>query len=360
MSKHVAIVGLGATGSALCDLLARDLRITKLTLIDPGFYGPENLNSQRITQEDIDLPKVVVQRRRAELIRSDIEIVTYLNEVGDLPPGILAADVIAACVDSLEARMDINLAAWRLGIPWVDSGVLASQMLARIEMFYPAEDAPCLECTFTDAHYQNMKIRAACQKPGDSITAPTNSPVFLSGVASALQAAEISHLLNGDDRGLKPGVQLLYGLDSRQIVLSRNRRNPECRFDHVVYRPAPTDPAASVGQITERFGLNTSIAVLRAPGYCFAERLVCARCGEPSGGATAIRTAATPTLRCKGCGKYQTVHPWILHESLCLRSQPADTLRGSIVDLGMRPGDIFSLDANGTRIYCVAMQPGSN
>ncbi len=355
MSKHVAIVGLGATGSALCDLLARDPQITKLTLIDPGFYGPENLTTQRITEEDIDQPKVVVQRRRAELIRTDIEISTYLNEVGDLPPGILSADVIAACVDSLEARIDINLAAWRLGIPWVDSGVLGSQMLARVELFLPSEEAPCLECTFTDAHYQNMKIRAACQKPGDSISAPTNSPVFLSGLAAALQAAEIIHLLNGDDRGLEPGEQLLYGLDNRQIVLSRNRRNPECRFDHVVYRPTPTAPAASIQVITQGFGLDARSAVLRAPGYCFAERLVCSRCGEPSGSATAIRTAGTPTLRCNGCGRYQTVHPWILHESLCLRSQPADTLQGSVVDLGMRPGDIFSLDSGDTRFYGIAM-----
>jgi len=60
--------------------------------------------------------------------------------VENVPLGQLRSDLILAGLDSRRARMEVNRAALRLGLPWFDAGVLGEDLLVRITRYRPGVD----------------------------------------------------------------------------------------------------------------------------------------------------------------------------------------------------------------------------
>src|SRR5712692_3472179 len=121
MTGHIMIIGCGNIGAALCDLLARQPEVRRLTLVDSDIYTAENLRTQSITQSDFGLTKVRAQARRLKRVRPDLPVTAHFDRVENLPLGWLQSDVICTCLDSRISRMYVNEAAWRLGVPWIDA-----------------------------------------------------------------------------------------------------------------------------------------------------------------------------------------------------------------------------------------------
>src|SRR5271157_2768916 len=181
---HVVVVGCGAIGSFVLPLLARVPGITRITLVDHDTYQPSNLRGQLIFPCDVGQPKVAVQARRLRTLNPDLDVAAILAPVEDVPLGLLRANVLLAGVDSRQARQSVNEIAWRLGIPWIDSGVLESAQLARVNVYVPGADAPCLECAGDERDYAALVAEYPCgavaaQSPSDTSSA-------LASLASAL------------------------------------------------------------------------------------------------------------------------------------------------------------------------------
>lgn len=175
---RVVVVGAGGViGSHLVPHLARSENIGTLILIDFGDYEVENLASQDALPQDVGRPKAEVQADRARRIRRDLRVISIVADVEALPVGWLEADLVLTCVDSRRARQHVNFVTRRLGIPWIDAGVLGSQLLVRIDVIIPDPDSddPCLECRWSDADYAALEQRYPCG-PDASLTAPTGSP----------------------------------------------------------------------------------------------------------------------------------------------------------------------------------------
>ena len=339
---HVVIVGCGAIGSVLVDQVARMPEVNRLTLIDPDTYSCENLQTQCITRFDIGRPKVTAQRRHVRSIRPDLDVAVHQARVEELPVGALRGSVICACVDSRRTRVDINEIAWRLGIPWIDSGVLASQMLARVEKFVPGHDQTCLECSFGDQHYETMEFRHPCQKPGDFKTPATGAPSYLGSIAASLQAAECRLLLLGDfESGLKPGEQLLYGTRTHLALISRNRRNPDCRFDHGVYHPDTVAGGSTLRRLLGEIGVQHCSAYMHAPGLRFIQGSACKACGRTDERFQVLLRGASPVRQCRNCAAQETVSPAMLRDRISLRTLSAPLLSKSLTALGLRPLELF-------------------
>ncbi len=149
---HIIVVGAGAIGSHVVTLAARMALVDELTIVDPQSYEPANLANQNMATADIGRSKAQAQMRRAKRVRHDLAVTAYALPVESLPLGRLRADVILACVDSRLARMAINQAAWRLGVPWANAGIDASG-LVRVQAFLPGADQACLECAWGAADY---------------------------------------------------------------------------------------------------------------------------------------------------------------------------------------------------------------
>src|ERR1035441_7112986 len=156
--KSILLAGAGGNiGSHLVRTVARMKEVAHVTLVDRDVYEPRNLVNQDILPRDVGKPKVQVQARRMAEIRPDLVIDAIHAPLESLPLGAWRVDLIAACVDSRAARQALNVRAWHMGVPWIDSGVLGSEWLARVNAYAPADDAPCLECAWSDADYRMLR-----------------------------------------------------------------------------------------------------------------------------------------------------------------------------------------------------------
>ncbi len=183
----VAIVGLGATGSALFNTLLR-AGVGHLQIIDRDWVEEHNLPRQTLyTEADAQAltPKAVAAAAHGRAINSAARITPL---VLDLNPATIdaalgGADLILDGADNLELRYLINDWCVRERRPWIYTGVLAAHgMTATLQ-----PGGPCLRCIFP-------RIPA----PGSSPTCETAGVVGpVVGVLANLAAAEALKLLAG-------------------------------------------------------------------------------------------------------------------------------------------------------------------
>src|SRR4051794_40860994 len=149
---RVAIVGCGATGSAVASLLAR-AGVGTIRIIDRDYVEPSNLQRQVLFDESDaaeSLPKAVAAARKIKAFNSDI---TIEDRVADLTPANCAdllSDVhlIMDGTDNFESRYLINDYAVSKNIPWIYTAAVGSYGVAM--NILPGETA-CLACVFPDS-----------------------------------------------------------------------------------------------------------------------------------------------------------------------------------------------------------------
>jgi len=152
-SLHVAVVGVGGTGSFVVEELAR-LGIGRLTLIDDEVVEMTNLN--RLVgagTDDVGRAKVQVLGDIARRARYDIELELVQESILDEATGrrLLDCDAVFCCTDSHGSRAVINQVAYQYLLPTFDVGVRidaedgrVSGATSRVQMIGPG--LPCLAC----------------------------------------------------------------------------------------------------------------------------------------------------------------------------------------------------------------------
>jgi adenylyltransferase/sulfurtransferase len=151
LNASVTLVGCGALGSAMANLLVR-AGVGRLIIADRDFVELNNLQRQNLYDETHvarNLPKAVAAAERLRAINSEIEIVPHVTDVnpGNIESLVRGADLVLDGNDNFEVRYLINDICIKLGIPWVYAAVIGSSgMTATI---IPGETA-CLRCLFPD------------------------------------------------------------------------------------------------------------------------------------------------------------------------------------------------------------------
>jgi molybdopterin/thiamine biosynthesis adenylyltransferase len=322
----VVIIGAGgAIGSHLVGHVARLPAVHRLLLVDWGTYEPSNLLGQDITLADLERPKVQVQARRARRIRPGLEVVPLFSDIAAVPRGLLRGEVICACLDSRWARQRVNEAAWRLGVPWVDAGIRADGLLARVDVFLPGETQPCLECGWDERDYAALEQAYPCSGQSAPEAPPTASPSSLAGLAAAIEAMRCRRLLErrmGPDR---PGLQVVIAAEHHAAHLVQHRRNPHCRLsDHGVWdiRPLPIDPRRhTIGDLLDaaraQLGSGNGGAVgLRIEGKRFVRHRHCPTCGDVRNGLRLAPSLLGGGRRCARCRSELRPMGWTTVERL--------------------------------------------
>jgi molybdopterin-synthase adenylyltransferase len=149
---RVAIVGCGATGSALASLLSR-AGVGTLRIIDRDYVEMSNLQRQVLfTESDAaeSLPKAVAAARHISSFNSDVTIQPF---VADITPGnvtdLLAdAQLILDGTDNFETRYLLNDFAVSHNLPWIYIAAVGSY--AATLSVIPGATA-CLACFFPKA-----------------------------------------------------------------------------------------------------------------------------------------------------------------------------------------------------------------
>lgn len=147
---RVAVVGLGALGSASADALARS-GVGFLRLIDRDHVELSNLQRSALYTEDdaaASTSKALAAERHLKAINSTIALEPRVENVsGRNILGLLSGvDLILDGSDNFELRVLVNEAADKLGSPWIYTGVLGTR-----GMLMPVlPKGPCFRCLSPD------------------------------------------------------------------------------------------------------------------------------------------------------------------------------------------------------------------
>src|SRR5258708_34822556 len=147
VGSRAVIVGCGAIGAAVANLLAR-AGVGRIRILDRDFVEPSNLQRQ-ILFDEADareaLPKAVAAERKLRALNSDIQIegvVADLNSrnVEELLSGF---PLILDGTDNFETRFLVNDFAVHSGIPWIYAAAVASYGLT---LTIRPQETACLAC----------------------------------------------------------------------------------------------------------------------------------------------------------------------------------------------------------------------
>jgi adenylyltransferase/sulfurtransferase len=151
-AARVAIVGCGATGSAVAALLAR-AGVGTLRIIDRDYVETSNLQRQSLFDENDaaeSLPKAVAAARRIAAFNSDIVVE---SQVADLTPANIGrllegVQLILDGTDNFETRYLLNDYAVSKSLPWIYAAAVSSYGVTLTVL--PGETA-CLACVFPES-----------------------------------------------------------------------------------------------------------------------------------------------------------------------------------------------------------------
>jgi molybdopterin/thiamine biosynthesis adenylyltransferase len=149
---RVAVVGCGATGSAVASLLARS-GVGRLRIIDRDYVESSNLQRQSLFDESDareSLPKAIAAARRIAAFNSQI---VAEPQVADLTPEnastlLAEVDLILDGTDNFETRYLINDFAVERNLPWIYAAAVGSYGVT--QNVIPGQTA-CLACLFPDS-----------------------------------------------------------------------------------------------------------------------------------------------------------------------------------------------------------------
>ncbi len=203
-ASSVVIIGCGALGTALANLLVR-AGLGKLRIVDRDFVEASNLQRQTLFEEadaHEALPKAVAAERRLAAINSEA---TVEGVVADVTPAnvdelLEGFPLLLDGTDNFETRLLINDYAVKAGIPWVYAAVVASY---GVTMTIRPGDTACLAClTEFDSEAGTSEEKVAGPEPTCDTAGVLGAAA---GVIASMEAISAVKLLIGkfearDDR----------------------------------------------------------------------------------------------------------------------------------------------------------------
>jgi molybdopterin/thiamine biosynthesis adenylyltransferase len=148
---RVAIVGCGATGSALASLLGR-AGVGTLRIIDRDYVEASNLQRQSLfdeTDADESVPKAIAAARKVAAFNTEIIVEAHVEDVvpGNINALLEGMDVILDGTDNFETRYLLNDYAVKNFLPWIYAATVGSYGVTL--NIQPGKTA-CLACIFPD------------------------------------------------------------------------------------------------------------------------------------------------------------------------------------------------------------------
>jgi adenylyltransferase/sulfurtransferase len=243
---HVAIVGVGATGAASAQLLAR-AGVGRLTLIDRDFVEPSNLQRQVLFNEAdaaAALPKAEAARRHLAEINSAVAVTAH---VADLVPAnihdmLTGAHLILDGTDNFETRYLLNDFAVSTATPWIYAAAVGAYAATLTILPKPTPNTP-LHSTLYALHSAPTSCLACLfpSAPGGNVDTCDTAGILSSAVnfAASLQVTEALKLLTGQPELLRRSFFSYDLWTGEQATLRADAPDPACevcgqrRFRHL-------------------------------------------------------------------------------------------------------------------------------
>jgi adenylyltransferase/sulfurtransferase len=216
---RVAIVGCGATGSAIASLLAR-AGVGTLRIIDRDYVEPSNLQRQTLFNEADaaeSVPKAIAAARQIGAFNSAIVVEPRADDLtpSNIEELLAGVQLVLDGTDNFEARYLLNDFAIKHSLPWIYTAAVGSYGVCL--NILPGQTA-CLACIFPDAPRGAIET---CETAGI-----LNSDVNLAASIAATEALKV--LVGAEDCIRKTLLSFDVWRNERAEIDASNPR-PGCR-----------------------------------------------------------------------------------------------------------------------------------
>lgn len=147
---HLLQVGAGSGGMAVLDLLARDPRITQVTLIEPDVYKPHNVVRHLFPLSAVGQLKADVARQWLLDRRPDLDVRLLTCDLleptrqAEIDAAVRSADIGVCAADNETAKYHWDALFRRHGKPWTLGEVLSGGIGGFVHLFRPG--GACYGC----------------------------------------------------------------------------------------------------------------------------------------------------------------------------------------------------------------------
>jgi hypothetical protein len=224
INYRVGIVGLGGGGSHISQQLAH-VGFSRFSLFDADVVETSNLNRLvGATQTDAKtgVSKVEVASRIIHGVNPDAQIDKVKSRWQDAPDHLRACDIIFGCVDSFAERRDLEIAARRYLIPYLDigldvhkSGKEPPRMAGQVILSMPGE--LCMSCL---GFLTEAKLAREAEQYGAA--GPRPQVVWANGVLASSAVGIAIDLITNWTQSLDGPVYLSY--DSNTSCVQPHKR----------------------------------------------------------------------------------------------------------------------------------------
>ncbi len=347
-SAKALVIGAGAIGNEIIKNLAL-IGVGNLVVADLDMIENSNLSRSILyREEDCGHSKAGVSANRAREIYPEMRTEAFHgNIVYDLGLGVYRwADVILGGLDNREARVAINLAAARVGKPWIDGAIERLSGVARV--FDPAV-GPCYECTMSEVDWKMLEARRSCallsrdeMEEGKVPTTPTTSSVI-----AGIQVQEAIKMLHGLET--LDGEGFVFDGVNHQSYTVKYSRKDDC-LSHDAFEPIiETDWSTTshrLGDILEEIHSKMGSKAVLEFNQDLLESLSCAACDETEPKLSSLGKISESESRCPKCKQLRIPN---LYHQVSASTQLKDR---TLAELGVPAWDILGVrDGMKTEYY---------
>src|SRR5204863_3119280 len=165
---HLLQVGAGSGGMPVLDLLCRDERITRVTLVEPDVYKPHNVERHLFPPSAVGQLKAELARdwlcQRCPRVEVELLICDLLDpqKQAEIESAVRKSDVGVCAADNEAAKFHFDGLMRKAGKPWTLGEVLSGGIGGFVHWFRPG--GPCYGCV---ASHLKRAVTVDDAKPPD-------------------------------------------------------------------------------------------------------------------------------------------------------------------------------------------------
>ncbi len=209
-SLKVLVVGCGALGSTLSDMLVR-LGVKEITVVDADVVELSNLHRTRMfTEEDVMRPKALACKDYLSKVNREVKVNAVVDVVDaeNVEELVRGKDVVFDALDNVNYRLILNDACVKNNVPLIYAGVGGEYASAKLVV--PGKTA-CLSCFLEPVDSPN-----ACETIGTTIA-----------TVDAIASVQIQLLINYL-RGKEDDEMIILDMSNLSMERVKMSRNPKC------------------------------------------------------------------------------------------------------------------------------------
>lgn len=351
-SSRVLVVGAGALGNEITKNLAL-VGVGHLTIVDLDRIERSNLSRCVFFRPgDEGRSKAELAAERARVLNPEIEVEAIHGSIMATGLGTLNDfDLVVAGLDNREARLWVNRACRKLGVPWIDGAIEGLRGVARV---FGAEGA-CYECTLSEVDRQILSRRKSCAllSPDELELGKVPTTATSSSIIAGLQCQEAIRLLHrsqgGVGAGLADGTGLMFvgeTLETYPVAYTEDLYCPS----HDRYGPLVPIQVDASTRLSDLFAAG-SLEIGQVDAIDLEGDLViggrCVPCDLDRPLRTYAATAPRQAGRCPGCGEMMAFD---LRVSITPNDEVATW---PILELGFPEREVLTVRGGSSRVHYV-------